>query len=108
MEGFKNANLATEDKLDKLTGMIVRAQVDPSKENSIMEKAGFTIDTKNGVYVMEGFGAFKTNVNPKIKSIEDLREYYDEVLGTNPYDEVIRLMEEEGYNFVLGPGAPNK
>ena len=108
MEGFKNANFATENKLDRFTGKIVRSPVSPREENLRMVQAGFTIDKENGIYVMEGFGAFKHNVDKEITSIDDLREYYDEILKSNPYDEVIRLMDEEGYDFVLGPGAPAK
>ena len=47
-----------------------------------------------------------TNVDTEITSIDDLREFYDEILKDNPYNEVIRLMDEEGYDFVLGPGTP--
>lgn len=108
MKGFKNANSAIESKLDKFTGMEVLVPVSPREENLRMEKAGFTIDRENGIYVMEGFGAFKSNVNKEITSIDDLREYYDKTLRSNPYDEDIRLMDEEGYDFVLGPGAPGK
>ena len=108
MEGFKNCNFAIESKLDEFTGMHVLYPVSPESENSRMERAGFTIDKENGVYVMEGFGAFKSNVDKEITSIDDLREYYDKTLKSNPYDEVIRLMDEEGYDFVLGPGAPGK
>ena len=39
--------------------------------------------------------------------LQDLREYYDDILKRNPYEEIIKLMDEEGYEFVLGPGAPD-
>lgn len=105
MKGFKNANFAS--KLDNHTGRMVSSPVDPREENAMMEKAGFTIDRENEIYVMEGFGAFKSNVDKQIKTIDDLRNYTDEILGTNPYSEIVRLIDEEGYEFILGPGAPN-
>lgn len=107
MKGFMNANFASKSKLDKLTGMMVSYPVDPREENEMMERAGFTIDRENGIYVREGFGAFKSNVNEKIQSIDDLRSYTDKLLGTNPYSEIVRLIDEEGYEFVLGPGSPD-
>ena len=106
MKGFKYANFATESKLDRFTGRMVMSPVSSREENLRMEQAGFTIDRENGIYVMEGFGAFRTNVDKEITSIDDLREFYDEILKDNPYNEVIRLMDEEGYDFVLGPGTP--
>lgn len=105
MKGFKNANIASKSKLDRLTGMMVMYPVDPREENEMMEKAGFTIDRENSIYVREGFGAFRCNVDKKIKTIDDLRSYEEN--GTNPYSEILRLIDEEGYEFVLGPGAPN-
>ena len=107
MKGFKNANFASKKKLDKLTGRIVSYPVDPREENEMMERAGFTIDRENAIYVMEGYGAFRSNVDEKIQTIDDLRNYKDEILGTNPYSEIVRLIDEEGYEFVLGPGSPN-
>ena len=56
---------------------------------------------------MEGFGAFRQNVEKQIKTIDDLRSYKDSILRTNPYSEIVRLIDEEGYEFVLGPGAPD-
>lgn len=107
MKGFMNANYASKSKLDELTGMEVSYPVDPREENAMMERAGFTIDRENAIYVREGFGAFYSNVNEKIQSIDDLRSYTDKLLRTNPYSEIVRLIDEEGYEFVLGPGSPN-
>ena len=105
MEGFMNPNVAFKHIFNQNTKQWESYPVNPEDENKRMEQCGFTIDRDNAIYIKEHFGAFKSNVNPKIKSIEDLRNYYDEVLKRNPYDEVIRLMDE-GYEFVLGPGAP--
>lgn len=107
MKGFMNANYASKSKLDELTGMEVSYPVDPREENAMMERAGFTIDRENAIYVREGFGAFYSNVNEKIQSIDDLRSYTDKLLRTNPYSEIVRLIDEEGYEFVLGPGSPD-
>lgn len=107
MKGFMNANYANESRLDKFTGEKVICPVSPREENAMMERAGFTIDRENAIYVREGFGAFHSNVDERIQSIDDLRSYTDKFLGTNPYSEIVRLIDEEGYEFVLGPGSPD-
>lgn len=107
MIGFLNPNFSFKPKLDRLTGNMVLTPVDPKEENEIMEQAGFIIDRENGIYIREGYGAYKTGVDMSIKTMEDLRKYYDEMLKLNPYKEIIKLMDEEGYEFVLGPGAPS-
>lgn len=107
MKGFMNANYASESRLDKFTGEKVICPVSPREENAMMERAGFTIDRENAIYVREGFGAFHSNVDERIQSIDDLRSYTDKFLGTNPYSENVRLIDEEGYEFVLGPGSPD-
>lgn len=94
-EDFRKGLRVEEDKMEEKRQKDIR-----------MEQAGFTIDRENGIYVREGFGAFRTNVDKGITSIDDLKNCYDELLGKNPYGEIIRLMDEEGYDFVLGPGAP--
>jgi len=107
MKGFMNANYASESRLDKFTGEKVICPVSPREENAMMERAGFTIDRENAIYVREGFGAFHSNVDERIQSIDDLRSYTDKFWGTNPYSEIVRLIDEEGYEFVLGPGSPD-
>lgn len=107
MKGFMNANYASESRLDKFTGEKVICPVSPREENAMMERAGFTIDRENAIYVREGFGAFHSNVDERIQSIDDLRSYTDKFLGTNPYSEIVRLIDEEGYEFVLSPGSPD-
>ena len=106
MKGFKSANFARKVRLNKLTGEYESYTVDPREENEMMERAGFTIDRENKIYVMEGYGAFRSNVDKKIQTIDDLRSYKSELSGTNPYSEIVRLIDEEGYEFVLGPGSP--
>ena len=111
MDGFKKAYVREVDEyvseVDEFTGMMISNPDYLGKEKKKMEEAGFKIDRENDIYVREGFGAFKTNVNKKIQTIEDLRNYTDEKSGTNPYAEIVRLIDEEGYEFVLGPGSPN-
>lgn len=107
MKGFISTRLSLEPRFDRFTGMTVLSQVSPEKEHRRMKEAGFSIDEENYVYTREGYGAFKTNVDSSIKTIDDLRSYYDDILECNPYEEIISLMDEEGYEFVLGPGAPD-
>lgn len=71
MKGFMNANYASESRLDKFTGEKVICPVSPREENAMMERAGFTIDRENAIYVREGFGAFHSNVDERIQSIDD-------------------------------------
>lgn len=104
MKGFKNPNHAYKAK--KTTGKHMMVE-NHREENESMINAGFTIDRENAIYVREGFGAFKSNVDKKIKTIDDLRSYTDKLVGKNPYSEIVRLIDEEGYEFVLGPGAPD-
>jgi hypothetical protein len=66
-------------------------------EHSLMLAAGFIVDTINAIYILPGYGAFSQNVS--IKSIEDLRK-------NDTYDKTVALMDNEGYEFVLGPAAP--
>ncbi|MCI9063119.1 MAG: hypothetical protein HFJ17_00700 [Clostridia bacterium] len=107
MKGFMNANMSMKTRTDRLSGNKVYVPASPAEDNARMEKAGFTIDRENGIYKKEGYGAYRSNIDAQIKNIDDLRTYYDEICGGNPYEEIVRLMDEEGYEFVLGPAAPS-
>ena len=74
-------------------------------EHERMEKAGFTIDNEYDVYVREGYGAWKTNVDSSIKTIDDLVNYYEPHLKKYIYKEEAEEMKQ-GYEYVIGPGAP--
>lgn len=104
MKGFMSANRAYEADENGRLQFSIEALI---KKNIAMQKAGFIIDKENAIYVMEGFGAFSSNVHESIKTIDDLRNFIDKNLGKNPYTEIVRLMDEEGYEFVLGPGSSN-
>lgn len=106
MKGFKNPNISFKFERDRIMKKMVSIPTSPRKENETMKQAGFIIDRENEVYVMEGLGAFMSNITDDIQEIDDLRTYEDSRLHNNPYREIVRLMDEEGYEFVLGPGAP--
>ena len=106
MKGFKNPNISFKFERDRIMKKMVSIPTSPRKENETMEQAGFIIDRENEVYVMEGLGAFMSNITDDIQEIDDLRTFEDSRLHNNPYREIVRLMDEEGYEFVLGPGAP--
>ena len=61
-----------------------------------MKKAGFIVDKKRNVYVKPGFGAWATNVS-SYANMEYLR-----------HSKCFDYINREGYNYVLGPGAPSK
>jgi len=69
-------------------------------------KIGFKPDKKNNVYILEGFGALKCNIDASIKTIVDLKNYKDKTLKINPYLDVLPLIEQ-GYEFVIGPAFPD-
>ena len=106
MKGFKRASFALKKGYDSFTHQDILIPTNPIQENLIMQNAGFIIDKQNDVYVKKGLGAYKTNIDEEISSIEDLRNYYDELFSKNPYDDIIKLIDEEGYDFIIGPGAP--
>lgn len=105
MKGFKNPNISFKFERDRIMKKMVSIPTSPRKENETMKQAGFIIDRENEVYVMEELGAFMSNITDDIQEIDELREYEDK-LHNNPYREIVRLMDEEGYELVLGPGAP--
>lgn len=100
MRGFPSTKIALEFRRGSLQ------IISPLSENSRMVKAGFIIDSENDVYVIPGYGAYRTNVENEIESIDDLRTYRDKFSKYNTYQEEVELMDKEGYEFVLGPGAP--
>ncbi len=75
------------------------------EEHKRMKKKGFTIDSEYDVYVREGYGAWKTNVDSSIKTTEDLVAYYEPILKKYIYKEEAEEMKQ-GYEYVIGPGAP--
>lgn len=106
MNGFKRTDIAFKFGYDRLMKKMVSIPTSPREDNEKMLQAGFTIDRINKIYIKEGFGAFKTNISDDIQELDDLRRYCDGQIQTNPYSEIVRLMDEEGYEFVLGPEAP--
>ena len=107
MEGFVRTNVAmvpiriggmrTFDLVDHGPALIER--------HERMKKAGFKIDSEHDVYVKEGYGAWKTNVDSSIKTIEDLVNYYEPFLEKYIYKEEAEEIKQ-GYEYVIGPGAP--
>ena len=79
-------------------------ELELEKEHIRMMQAGFIIDKENNVYVKREYGAWKANIQ-NVESIKDLIDYKDEILGTNPYSEIVDQMLE-GYEYVIGPAAP--
>lgn len=72
-----------------------------------MQDAGFRPDKTHNVYVKKGFGALVRNVDKRIKNIEDILTYKDEVLGVNPYEDIAQMIKTGRFKFVFGPAAPS-
>ena len=72
-------------------------EIEVAEEQFRYMKAGFTIDEENDVYVYPGYGAFASNMDGDIQTIEDLTR-------NNAYRR--KQMQEEGYEYILGPAAP--
>ena len=76
-----------------------------AKTRKSMLEAGFSIDSENEVYVMEGYGAYCQNIDGDIVSIDELLCKIGPS-GTQMYSNVSRLIKEKGAEFVIGPAAP--
>ena len=74
---------------------VFESETELAEEHFKYMKAGFIIDEENDVYVYPGYGAFASNLDD-IKSIDELAKY----------EEIVRQIQEEGYEYVLGPAGP--
>ena len=66
----------------------------------------FSVDVKNDVYVKNGYGAFVQNVGVKIKSVEELKNFFDKKTNKNPYQYILDMLEQ-GYDLIVGRSFPN-
>lgn len=104
MKGFINCNksIVIEDNRLKFG-----TPEDLKKERNMYKLHGFIAYPEYEVYVKAGYGAFITNIESEINTIDDLLNYYDPILKSNPYEDYRELIEK-GYELVIGPGAPAK
>ena len=66
----------------------------------------FKVDVEHDVYTLTGYGAFLDNIDQKIKTIDDLKQFTDQKTKKNPYQWVFDL-QEDGYNIVVGSAFPS-
>jgi len=69
------------------------------------KKFGYIFDKENDIFVLPGYGAFDTNINAAIKSIKGIQKYYDKILKCNPYERILKNINE-GYVYKIGPAFP--
>ena len=105
MEGFRNCNISIVFRNGIIPSIDTRG--DLMKERNMYKLHGFIAYPEYEVYVKASYGAFISNINCEIKTIEDLLNYYDPLLKANPYENYRELIEK-GYELVIGPGAPAK
>ena len=71
-----------------------------------MIHAGFRADHAYDVFVMDGYGAIITNVDP-VQSVSDLENCYNPIIRKNPYLDLLQEAKERGMKLVIGPGMPD-
>lgn len=84
-----------------------REIVEPNHSHKAAMMCGFSVDVGLDVYTYKNLGAFVINLGEHIRSVEDLRDQYDEVLRCNPYHKIVDMMNQ-GYKFCLGPAFPTR
>lgn len=106
MEGFKST---MENTLAYREGRIIKnnGNITFKKDVShvVSQMLKFQIDAENDVYFITGYGAFKNNIDMKVKSVEELKNFMDKKTKEKPYAYLSEL-EEKGYKFVIGPAFP--
>lgn len=78
---------------------------DVMKRQQEMIDSGLFVDEKNRIFVMNGFGAFKYNIDKSITTINELLNFKLPNTNIAPYKEINGLIDE-GYQFIIGPAAP--
>ena len=110
MRGFYSAKRKTMPKQDKVVPFMATLDTEEElqKESDAMGLAGYTVDEKNNVYLLDGYGAFCMNIDESIKTIKDLKNYTFGRDKKKLYEEYIKQMEDFGIEYVIGPAAPVK
>lgn len=73
-----------------------------------LKNAGFKTERSHNVYVKTGYGALVRNIDARIQSLEDILTYKDELLGINPYEDIVQMIKTGKYVFKFGPAVPNR
>lgn len=71
----------------------------------LMSKSEFVV--YDDLFVKRGYGAFMLNLPENIETIEQFHNY-DKENNCNRFGLLYYLENNEGYEFVIGPPAPNK
>ena len=107
MKGFKSSignTMQYKDGVITRDGNGIKIKKDVS--HFVSKLLRYDIDKENDVYVLNGYGAFKTNIDDKVEKIADLKKFKDAKTKNNPYQDILDLIEE-GYDLIVGPAFPN-
>ena len=96
MKGFTSTHILFPTIRDKI------------RYKEALKSSGFKIERAHNVYVKTGYGALVRNLDARIEKIEDILTYKDELLGINPYADIVEMIKTGKYVFKFGPPAPNR
>lgn len=107
MKGFFSANNNIAEEIGGLKTKINGVEVTFSnKSHSSALNANFQHNSALDVYVLDGYGAYISNIDSQINLLALAAGVYDHIVQYNPYG-CISEMFAKGYKICVGPTFPD-